>query len=348
MTSMTDERRVVFAGVDTHRDTVHVAVVDELGRHLGEQQFPTTSRGYAAVVRFINAYGDVRAVGVEGTASYGAGLACALREAAFTVVEVDQADRAQRARRGKSDPLDAQAAARAVASGRASAVPKTRDGNVEAIRVLHVVRAGAVKARTQTINQLKALLVTAPAPLREAITTAAPDTAQLVSTCARLRAGAELGDPGTATKTALRVLARRYQQLTKEITTLGGQIAALVHASAPHLVAIYGVGPDTAAQLLITAGDNPDRLSSEAAFARLCGVAPIPASSGQTQRHRLHRGGDRQANRALYMIALTRLANDERTKAYRDRRRQQGRTNKEIIRCLKRYIAREIHHALTA
>ncbi|WP_344089190.1 transposase, partial [Luedemannella helvata] len=193
-------------------------------------------------------------------------------------------------------------------------------------------------------NQLKNLLVTAPAPLRESIT---GTTTQLVATCARLRPGTHLSDPSTATKTALRVLARRYQHLSEEITGFDKQLAALTKTTAPELVAIHGVGPETAAQLLITAGDNPDRLRGEAAFAHLCGTAPIPASSGQTRRQRLNRGGDRQANRALYTIALTRLATCPRTKAYRDRRREQGLTNKEIIRCLKRYIAREIHHALT-
>lgn len=346
MTSMTDPDRVVYAGADTHRDTIHLAVVDELGRPIADAEYPTTTRGYQAAIVFLHAHGTIHTVAVEGTSSYGAGFADALRDAGIHVMEADRPDKVTRHRHGKSDPIDAYAAARAAAAGRATTVPKTRTGAAEAIRVLRVARTSAVKARTQAMNQLKNLLITAPALLRESITGGTP--LQLMRACAQLPPGPDLADPATATKTALGVLSRRWLALTDEITTLDNQLAALVQASAPHLLAIHGVGTDTAGQLLVTAGDNPHRLHSEAAFAHLCGVAPVPASSGQKTRHRLNRGGDRQANRALRQIVITRLATDPKTRAYRDRRTKEGRTSKEIIRCLKRYVAREIHHALTA
>jgi transposase len=292
------------------------------------------------------------AVGVEGTGSYGAGLARHLRATGLTVIEVDRPDRKARRAKGKSDPIDAYAAAAAVASGRATGVPKTRDGAVEAIRALRVARSSAVKARTQTINQIKALLITAPEQIRTA--TQDLDRAALIGHLARLHPGTDPTDPGTAdaadaaVKTALRILAGRHRHLSGEIHELDQQIKALVTHRAPELLAVYGAGPETASQLLVTAGDNPERLRSPASFAALCGVAPIPASSGNTRRHRLSRGGDRQANRALHRIALTRMSHDPRTRAYVARRTTEGLSKMEIMRCLKRYIANEIHRALIA
>jgi transposase len=261
------------------------------------------------------------------------------------VVEVNRPDRSQRRLRGKSDPLDAYAAAEAVLAERVCAVPKLGSGIVEAIRAQHVTRAGAVKARTATINELRALLVCAPAQLRDQLRDLT--AAALVEACRRLRPGGDLADPVAAVKTALRSLARRYRDLTAEITHLDTTLRPLVDTACPNLVSIHGVGYETAAQLLTTTGDNPDRIGSEAAFAALCGVSPIPASSGRTNRHRLSRSGDRQANRALHLIACTRLATCARTRAYRDRRTHQGLSTKDIIRCLKRYLARELYKALT-
>jgi transposase len=248
---------------------------------------------------------------------------------------------------GKSDPLDAYAAADAVLAGRARTVPKAMDGIVESIRAVHLARAGAVKARTACINQLRGLLVTAPAELREAMT--GLPTGPLVTACARLRpsAGPSAG-PLRGTKIALRSLARRHQALTAEITDLDAHLAELVTRARPDLLSVHGVGVETAAQLLITCGDNPDRLTGPAAFAALCGAAPVPASSGKTTRWRLSRGGDRQANRALHTIALSRMASCPRTRAYVARRTTQGKSKKEIIRCLKRYLARELFKALTS
>ena len=228
--------------------------------------------------------------------------------------------------------------------GAASVVPKLRDGRVEAIRALRVARSSAVKARSQATNQIKALIVTGPAQLREQLRHL--PTGMVIAACARLRPGHNLGDAEQATKTALRRLARRHQQLSEEIAEADHELDQLVHQVAPELLALPGVGPEVAGQVLTSAGDNPDRIKSEAAFAHLCGVAPIPASSGRTRRHRLNRGGDRNANNALYVVVLGRMRHDARTRAYVERRTHEGLAKPEIIRCLKRYVAREIYNTL--
>jgi len=345
MTSMTTTTLDVTGGVDTHGKTHHAGVLDPLGRQLGDREFPTTPAGYRALLSWLRSYGELQRVGVEGTGTYGAALSRHLRVAGVPVVEVDRPDRKARRAKGKSDSLDAYSAARAALAGTASGVPKTRDGRVEAIRALRVARSSAVKARSQTTNQLKSLLVTGPAELREQLR--ALSATALVVTCARLRPTADLADPEQATKTALRRLARRHQYLSEEIAEADGELRTLVTAAAPRLLALRGVGPEVAGQLLATAGDNPDRLRSEAAFAHLCGVAPIPASSGRIHRHRLNRGGDRAANNALHIVVLGRLRHDPRTRQYAKRRTTEGLSKPEIIRCLKRYVAREIFTALT-
>jgi transposase len=342
---MSGQDQPVTAGVDTHGDTHHAAVVDSVGRHLSDCEFPATPSGYRRLVAWLVGAGDVRRVGVEGTGTYGAALTRVLRQHGLEVVEVDRPDRKLRRQKGKSDPTDAYAAALAALSGRATAIPKARTGAVESIRALRVVRRSAIKARTQTINQLKALLVTAPADLREQFR--GLGTTALFRSCARLRPGTDLIDPGTSTKVALRMLARRYETLTTEIREADEALAALVQVAAPKLLDLPGVGVEVAGQLLVTAGDNPDRLRSDASFAHLCGAAPLPASSGRTDRHRLNRGGDRAANNALYTVVLSRLRHHERTQDYARRRRAQGLSSREIIRCLKRYVAREIHQILT-
>lgn len=347
MTTMTqqDPERQVFAGVDTHADTHHAAVVDVLGRHLDDREFPATPVGYRALLAWIGSLGAVQAVGVEGTGAYGAQLSRVLRAAEEVVIEVDRPDRSSRRAQGKTDPLDAYAAAQAVASGRAKGVPKTRDGIVESIRCLRVARRSAVKAKTQCINQIRAMLINGPAELREQMRNL--PTGKLIGALSRLRPGSDLACPSGATKMALRSLARRHLTLTKELAELDAALAELTALAAPGLLAKTGVGVDVAAQLLVTAGDNPGRLRSEASFAHLTGAAPIPASSGRTTRHRLNRGGDRGANNALHTVALVRMRYDDRTRAYVLRRTAEGLSKKDIMRCLKRAIAREIYHEIT-
>ncbi|GAA1501978.1 IS110 family transposase [Kitasatospora kazusensis] len=346
MTSMTHDGPQITGGVDTHGLTHHAAVIDPLGRHLADQEFPATVSGYRDLLDWMRSHGTLAAVGVEGTGAYGAELARVLTAAGVTVIDVDRPDRKTRRMRGKSDPLDAYAAATAVASGRATGVPKSRDGLVEAVRVLRVTRRSAVKARTQAMNQIRSMLVSAPAALREQV--AVLERAALIRTLARLRPGADLSTPLAATKAALRRLARRHQALDDEISELDAEIGPLVRQAAPELLALFGVGPETAGQLLASAGDNPERMRSEAAFAHLAGVAPIPASSGRTHRHRLNRGGDRAANNALHTIVLVRMRYDERTRAYVARRTKEGLSKKDITRCLKRFVAREVYRTLTS
>ncbi|MEV4544901.1 IS110 family transposase [Micromonospora echinaurantiaca] len=344
---MAAKKRQVIGGVDTHGRTHHAAVIDSAGRELGEQEFPASTAGYRHLLAWLRRFGQVIKVGVEGTGTYGAGLARHLSAQGVTIVEVDRPDRRARRAKGKSDPLDAFAAARAALSGQATGTPKTRTGPVEAIRALRVARRGAMKARTAAINQLHGLLTSAPETLRSQLSTATTTT--LVDQCAALPVDeTRLTDPVEATKAALAAIATRVKALTAEINQADRRLRPAVARTAPHLHALYGVGPDVAGQLLTTAGDNPDRLRSEAALAHLCGAAPIPASSGRTNRHRLNRGGDRAANNALHTIALTRMRHDPRTRAYVTKRTTQGLSKKEIIRCLKRYIVREIHTALLA
>jgi transposase len=343
MTHPEPDRRT-FGGVDTHGRTHHAAVIDELGRHLADREFPATTAGYQRLHAFLAAHGHLQAVGVEGTGAYGAELARHLAREGVTVIDVDRPDRKTRRMKGKSDPIDAYAAAGAVASGRATGTPKTRSGTAEAVRTLRIARRSAVKARTQAMNQIRGLLVAAPAALRERV--GDPSRTELIRTLARLRPGEDLAAPLNATKSALRRLARRHQLLDEEITELDAQITPLVRQAAPDLLALYGVGTESAGQLLTTAGDNPERMRNEAAFAHLCGAAPIPASSGRTHRHRLNRGGDRAANNALHTIVLVRMRHDQRTRAYVQRRTRQGLSKKEIMRCLKRFVAREVYRAL--
>jgi transposase len=342
---MTRSSVEVTGGVDTHGRTHHAAAVDGAGRLLGDREFPASVGGYRALLSWLTGQGRVVAVGVEGTGTYGAGLARHLAAAGVRVVEVDRPDRKTRRLRGKSDPIDAISAARAVVAGTATGTPKTRTGPVEALRALQVARRGAVKARTAALNQLHGLLASAPEDLRTALR-GLPTTALVARAAAFRVRETDLDNPAMAVKAALRSVARRVQDLDAEIAIADRRITPAVAQLAPTTLALPGVGPQVAAQLVITAGDNPQRLRSEAALAHLCGVAPLPASSGRTDRHRLNRGGDRHANCALHTIALSRMRHDPRTQAYVTRRTKDGLTKKEIMRCIKRYIIREVHTAL--
>jgi transposase len=336
----------ITGGVDTHADTHVAAALDPVGGLLGTREFPAAAAGYAALLGWLRGFGTVALVGIEGTGSYGAGLARHLAAAGIGVVEVDRADRQGRHRQGKSDPLDAVSAARAAQSGRASGAPRGRDGAVEAIRALMVAKRSARHERTQAINQARALIITGPDDLRARFAGHTP--AALVTGLAALRP--RPGDvPGYATRITLRELGRRARFLDAQLDRLDELIVPLVTARAPGLIALHGVGLDTAALLLVAAGDHPERLRSEAAWAHLCGVAPVPASSGKVTRYRLNRGGDRRANNALWRIVITRLSSrpgHPATRAYAERRTAEGKSKKEIIRCLKRYVAREVCHCL--
>ena len=330
----------VIVGVDTHKDQ-HVAVaIDEQGIRLGENYAPATTRGYEEIEQWSRSLGEIRAFGIECTGSYGAGVARFLIGRGQTVIEVNRPDRSVRHRKGKSDPTDAEMAARSVLAGVADATPKSGEGEVEMIRMLKSARDSAIKARTQAVNQMKALVVTSPAVLREKLD--GLTTGALAERCRNFRL-TRLDDPTAAAKYALRSLARRHLQLSEEVRGLDAEMERLTRSVAPVLANAFGVGTSTAAALLVAAGSNPDRLRTEAAFASLCGVNPIPASSGKTNRHRLNRRGDRQANAALHRIVIVRLCHDPRTQAYMRRRTTEGMSKRDVIRCLKRYVAREIY-----
>jgi len=345
---MADLHTTVIGGVDCHQQTHHAVALDAHGHRLGDQAFAATRHGYAQLLSWLQHFGRLDRVGVESTASYGAGLTRYLLGAGITVIEVNQPHRQLRARRGKTDAIDAEGAARKVIAGEATALPKDTTGSVEAIRQLRLVRASAIKARTAALEQLGELTTTAPAELRERLG-ARTSLHTWASTCARLRPDlSSLAQPLEAAKVALRSLGQRILALDAEIASFDTHLARLVHAIAPRTTALLGLGTLTTAQLLITLGQNAERIADEAAFAHLCGVAPIPASSGKTNRHRLNTGGDRQANAALYLIAVCRLRYCEDTRAYAARRTAEGRSKREILRCLKRYIAREVYRTLRA
>ena len=334
----------VFLGVDTHSEA-HVAVaLDGTGRRTGELRIPNSEAGYAELLGWVLGLGHPIAAGIEGTGSYGSGLSRFLRTRGLRVVEVNRTSRQHRRRYGKHDAADAEAAARAVMAGTASGEPKDADGAAESLRALRVARRSAVKARTQAANQLHALASTAPDELREGLR--GLPTKRLAAKASRFRCGAGPTGPAAATRFAMRSVARRHRALSEEIAELEAQIGRLVEEAAPELVALDGVGPDTAAALLIAAGDNPERLGSEASSAHLCGAAPVQASSGKVVRHRLNPGGNRDANRALHVVVLNRMRRDPRTQGYVARRTAEGKSKKEAMRCLKRYIAREAYRAI--
>ena len=337
----------IFGGIDTHADThadtIHVAAIDPWGRELDDAEFPTTPSGYQDALEFLTSLGEVASVGIEGTSSYGMGITCAARDVGLEVSEVIRPERTVRRREGKSDSLDAYQAAHAVLSGRATAAAKTAD--ITALRALHNARRSAVKARAAAQVQIGQQLITSPVTIREKYR--ALTVGHLVPALADCRPGARNDTAERLVLTALKSLAQRHQQLSQEITKLDTELTSLVERTAPHLLHLHGVGNTTAAQLLITVGGNPDRLRSEASFAALCGTAPVPASSGKTTRHRLSRGGDRHANNALHTIALVRMRSHPPTKTFVQRQRDRGRSTPEIIRILKRAIAREMFKQLT-
>lgn len=345
MSLQVDNSSTVVGGVDTHKELHVAAIVDHHDRLLGSASFPTTRHGYKTMLAWMRSYGTLSRVGVECTGTYGAGLLRYLQQAGITVLEVTAPDKSVRRKRGKDDTIDAENAAHAAYAGRRTVTPKTRDGMIESLRVLKVCRKTAIAARRIALQMIQMQIISTPDELREPLRKMT--RMQLIRTLAAWRPDLSgYRDVTTAYRIAFKSLARRYLELHDEIADLDVMIKAIVDDLAPELVARQGVGYESASQLLITAGDNPARLRSEASFAALCGVSPIPASSGMTQRHRLNRGGDRAANSALHIIAIGRLRLDPRTQEYVVKRTGQGLSKLEALRCLKRYIAREVFYIL--
>lgn len=365
MPSMQLRRDDVIVGVDTHKDN-HVAVaIDGFGGRLGDIVVPTTIAGFeellAFCLAFVGSAGRLIGFGVEGTGSYGVGLARYLRNHGHDVHEIARPARAaERRLAGKNDTIDAEHAARQLLAGHGLSTPKTADGAVETIRLVKIAYDGAVQARTTAMITLKATLATGSEALRAELETLTDH--KLILACAALegptplppvRRGAPAvvvpGDPDVAMRHVLSSMAKRWLALHEEAKAHAASLKALTAAAAPQLVEAVGVGYDTAAQMLITAGDNANRIKSEAAFAKMCGACPIPAGSGKTtSRHRLYRGGNRQANAALYRVVIVRMRWHQPTIDYVARRTAEGMSKREIIRCLKRYLARELFRLLPA
>ncbi|WP_250126354.1 IS110 family transposase [Chroococcidiopsis sp. CCMEE 29] len=344
MTQSTINSNSVLIGIDTHKDTHAAVAINDLGARFGDCIVPATPAGYQQLLEWAKTFGEIAAFGVEGTGSYGKGLSQFLRRQGLKVIEVSRpCRRGQQRLQGKDDLLDAEDAARQVLAGQATAIPKSDEGAVEMIRILKAARDTAVKAQTQVMVSLKAMIVTADAVLWAELEPLS--TPQLIKACQHLEVGT-LDPPMATMRYALAAMAKRWTQLHKEIEAHTQHLIKLTQAAAPELVQAFGIGTDTAAEMLLTFGENADRVQSEAAFAKMCGVCPIPASSGKTQRHRLNRGGNRQANAALFRVVIVRMRWHEPTKTYVARRTAQGLSKREIIRCLKRYVAREIYHLI--
>jgi transposase len=330
-------------GVDTHRDTHTAAILNIAGALQAQTTLATDALGYQRLFAFAckHAPGD-RCWAIEGTGSFGAGLTSFLLERGEWVIEIDRPKRSARRNGAKSDDLDAARAAREALSREHLAQPRQR-GWREAMRVLLTTREGAILARTKALTHLKSLLVCAPSSLRDQLRR--HSTTELVTRCSRLRSLPSQTTEHRATIIALRATARRALALEGEAADLESQLELLLADIAPDLLHEPGIGPISAAQLLITYS-HTGRLRSEAAFAAMAGAAPIPASSGQITRYRLNRSGDRQLNRALHTIVLSRLTHDQPTRDYAQRRAAEGRTPREIKRCLKRYVARQLYRQL--
>ena len=317
------------------------------GTVLGTESFSTTRAGYRAMLRWFRSHGELLRVGVESTGTYGAGITRHLALSGIPVLEVTGPDPASRRAKGKDDALDAISAAEAARTRRRVQVAKDRSGAVEALRVLRTTRKTAIKCRRAALQQLHNTIVAAPEEVRDQVRNLT--RMRRLRTCAAWRLDAVgYRDPVVATKLSLKSLARRILDINDEIAELDRFIVPLVEELAPSLLELEGVGTENAGAVMVAVGDNTDRLRSEASFAMMCGVCPIPASSGKTQRYRLNRGGNRQANSALHMVVVCRMRTDERTRAYVARRTLEGLSKREIMRCLKRYVAREIYRVLTA
>ena len=334
----------VVIGVDTHKHIHVAAVLDSVGGILATLTIATDTAGFKQLLDWAAGFGKIIAFGIEGTGSYGAGLTSFLRRHGHKIIEVSRPDRRLRRLNGKSDTLDAENAARAILAGFATAIPKTADGAVEMIRQLKVAHDTAVKDRSAAMITLKAMIVHAPEQLRTE--TANKTQRMLARHCGALRPRA-LETPDDSIRHTLRSVAKRWLALDEEIKELVAMIEQLVVKRAPHLLDEFGIGVDTAAEILIVAGDNPERIRSEAAFAKLAGISPVPTGSGMTSgKHRINHGGHRQLNAAIYRTVIVRMQHHEQTKAYVARRTTEGKSKRDIIRCLKRYVIREVYQLI--
>lgn len=347
MTPTMIDTQVVVLGVDTHQRTHHAAIVAADGRPLADREFPATSSGYRQLWQWATTFGRITHAGVESSASYGAGLTRLLQAEDVHVIDVNNPDLTRRYAHGKTDQLDAYAAAMAVLTGRADAVAKDTRGVVESVRMLYLARSSAIDEATRVGNQIRDLCTTAPADLADEAR-AATTTAKRQRFLEALPApGPDLSAPAAAFIRAGQSLVARHRAAHREVASLTRELHNLLDKVVPTVLSRPHIGPVTAAQLVITVGENADRMRTEATFAKLVGVAPLPASSGKTSRHRLNRGGDRRANSALHMIIVGRMKKHPPTRAYVERRSAEHMTKKDIIRCLKRYLAREVFKDLT-
>lgn len=344
MHTMPDQTRRVALGIDTHRDEHVCSVLDERGVVLDVASFATTEHGYRQLLEFAGTLGTIDRIGIEGTGTWGKGLARFCLDRGLAVVDVNRPNRQARRRHGKTDQVDAIAAARAVLSGEATTSPKTSNGTIEMLRMVHNTRESAVKHRTQAKNQIQSLARTAPVELADQLR--GLSTNRLITTAIAFDTPTTPRSPADMARSMMQSLAHRIRFLDDEIVQLDQQRNRLVRATAPALLALPGVGFHSASILLVTAGDNPDRIATSNAWAKLCGVAVVACSSGQTRRFRLDRGGNRQANRALHTIAISRLRyRTDATTDYVKKRQGDGndKATSDTIRRLKRALARETY-----
>lgn len=336
--------KTIIAGVDTHKDRHVLCLLDGIGRKVFSASYPADKCGYVQLAEAIGNPSCCLVVGVEGTASFGAGLSTHLISMGYPVVEVLRPKRDKRRKgKGKNDEIDAEIAARNAASENGTSVPKSRDGWVEGVRTLMIARDLEIQTSTKVMNAVKSLLVTAPESFRAKYREY--NGSCLMERLSRGRTGSGDVSSGALT-TALKSLARTWLELERRSLDLRKLVEGLLLENAPALLEVPGCGAINAADLAIAAGDNPERLGLQSAFAALCGASPIEALSGKVTRHRLNRGKNRSANRALHMIVVNRMRHDERTVAYIKRRTSENKTKREAMRCLKRYVAREIYSVL--
>jgi transposase len=334
-------------GIDTHRDTHEVEIADTSGSPIVTTRITNDSTGFAHLLALIaeTAPGPRIAVALEGSRSYGVGLGRALAAAGLLLIECEQPSRKQRRGKGKSDPIDAHLAVLTALRCDADRLPAPRaDGDREALRILLNARHDITVTSTAQTNRLRALLLSGEDTDRRAARSAL--TSAALAVLAQRDAPTGAGRDHAVRHAEIRRLALAVQQARRDLATNRKQLLVIVEDIAPGITGRYGVGPVSAAQAVVSFS-HPGRLRNEAAFARLSGTSPIPASSGRTVRHRLNRGGDRALNRAIHAIALTRTRGCSRTRAYVDRRTAEGKSPREIRRCLKRYIARELYRQLT-